>query len=96
MLRDDQIIIRPHVTEKANRLREKENKYVFIIHKNANKIMVKDAVRRLFNVEPLAVNIVNIRGKKRRVRYKYGYTSSYKKAIVTLKKGDKISIFEGV
>lgn len=95
MLRDDQIIVKPHITEKSTSLRVDENKYVFVVHKDANKIMIKDAVRRLFGVEPISVSVINKKGKRRRVRYKYGFTSSFKKAIVTLKKGDKIAIFEG-
>ncbi len=96
MLREDQIIIKPHVTEKTTNIRETQNKYVFIVHKNANKIMIRNAVKKMFNVMPLDVNVINIKGKEKRVRYKKGFTSSYKKAIVTLNKGDKIAIFEGV
>ncbi|MBN2546169.1 MAG: 50S ribosomal protein L23 [Spirochaetes bacterium] len=95
MLRDDQIIIKPHITEKTTNLRESQNKYVFIVHKNANKIMIKNAIKKIFNIMPLDVNVINIKGKGKRVRYKYGFTSSFKKAVVTLKKGDKIAIFEG-
>lgn len=94
-MRNDQIILRPIMTEKSTMLKDAYNKYSFIVHKNANKILVKNAIKDLFNVSPLTVNIINVRGKKKRVRYKFGYTSSYKKAIVTLKKGDKIGIFEG-
>jgi large subunit ribosomal protein L23 len=94
-MRNDQIILRPIMTEKSTMLKDSYNKYSFIVHKNANKILVKNAIKDLFNVSPLTVNIINVRGKKKRVRYKFGYTSSYKKAIVTLKKGDKIGIFEG-
>ncbi len=92
----NEILIRPVLTEKATFLREKFNKYVFIVHKKADKISIKRAIKEIFNVEPIAVNIINKMGKKKRVRYKYGYTPSIKKAIVTLKKGDKIGIFEGV
>lgn len=95
MMREDQIILKPHITEKSTGLREKENKYTFIVHKDANKIMVRKAIQKLFNFKPIEVKIMNIDGKRKRVRYKFGYTASYKKAIVTLKKGDKIGIFEG-
>ncbi len=94
-MRIDQLIIRPVMTEKSTMLRNKYNKYTFIVHKNANKISVQDAIKNLFDVTPLNVNIINVRGKKKRVRYKLGYTSSYKKAIITLKEGEKIGIFEG-
>jgi len=94
-MRDDQIILKPWVTEKSTLLREADNKYTFIVHDEANKIMIKSAVKNLFNVDPKDVNIINNKGKKKRVRYRYGYTSSYKKAIVTLAEGEKIGIFEG-
>lgn len=94
-MRTDQLILRPVMTEKSTILRTKYNKYTFIVHKNANKVLVQDAIKNLFNVTPINVNIINVRGKKRRVRYKLGYTSSYKKAIITLKQGEKIGIFEG-
>ncbi len=94
-MKHNEIILKPIVTEKSTLMREKHNKYSFVVHGDANKIMVADAVKKLFQVTPLAVNIVNVKGKKKRVRYKYGFTSSYKKAIIALKKGDKISIFEG-
>lgn len=95
-MREDEIIIRPLMTEKSTLLRDKDNKYSFIVHKDANKISIANAVKILFKVTPVNVNILNIKGKLKKVRAKFGYTSSYKKAIVTLKKGDKIGIFEGV
>lgn len=95
MLREDQIIIKPWMTEKSTLLREKFNKYTFIVNKEANKITIANAIKKLFEVNPTDINIINVRGKKKRVRYKYGYRPSFKKAIVTLKKGDKIGIFEG-
>ncbi|MCK4796182.1 MAG: 50S ribosomal protein L23 [Spirochaetes bacterium] len=94
-MRDDEIILKPWVTEKSTSLREKYNKYTFIVYKNVNKITIGNCIQRIFEVKPIHVNIINVKGKKKRVRYKYGYTSSYKKAIVTLKKGEKIGIFEG-
>lgn len=94
-MRDDQIILKPWVTEKSTMLRETNNKYTFIVHNEANKITIKKAIKSLFDVVPTEVNIMNIKGKRKRVRYRYGYTSAYKKAVVTLNKGDKIGIFEG-
>jgi large subunit ribosomal protein L23 len=94
-MRDDEIIVSPLMTEKSTLLRDKENKYSFIVSKDANKILVAGAVKRLFNVTPVSVNILNIKGKLKKVRAKYGFTSSYKKAVVTVKKGEKIGIFEG-
>ncbi len=87
------IIIRPVVTEKTTNLSE-QNKYVFQVANSANKDMVKKAVKEIFNVTPDRVNVIMMRGKKKRVRYQYGYTTAWKKAIVTLKAGDKIELFE--
>jgi len=94
-LRDDQVIVKPHITEKTTNLRIEKNKYVFIVNKHANKIMIRNAIQKMFNISPLNINVINVKGKSKRVRYKYGFTSSFKKAVVTLKKGDKIAIFEG-
>lgn len=95
-MRSEDIIIRPLLTEKSTSVRETLNKYTFIVSKDANKIMVKNAIKEMFNVNPLKVNILNVKGKRKRVRYKYGYTASVKKAVITLDKSEKISIFEGV
>lgn len=88
------VIIKPVLSEKSTTL-AKEGKYVFRVSKNANKKIVKRAIKEIFNVEPVRVNIMNVRGRRKRVRYNYGYTASWKKAIVTLKQGDKIELFEG-
>jgi large subunit ribosomal protein L23 len=95
MIAED-IIMSPILTEKATYLREKLNKYSFIVNKRADKIQIARAITELFNVKPEKINVINCHGKLKRVRYKYGFTSSFKKCIVTLKKGDKIGIFEGV
>jgi len=95
-MRPEEIIIRPLVTEKSTMLREKFNKYTFVVSKSANKIAIYNAIKEMFDVKPIKVNVVNVVGKMKRVRYKYGLTSSFKKCIVTLKQGDKIAIFEGV
>jgi large subunit ribosomal protein L23 len=91
----EDIIIEPIVTEKSNTMRER-HKYSFKVDPRANKKQVKRAIEMLFDVRPLKCNIVNCKGKPRRVRYKSGYTAAWKKAIVTLREGDKITIFEGV
>ena len=93
-MRSDEIIISPLLTEKSNGLRE-NHKYCFVIDSRANKIQVMKAVQELFGVHPLSCNIINVGGKPRRVRYRQGYTSSWKKAIVTLQANEKIQIFEG-
>jgi large subunit ribosomal protein L23 len=90
----DEIIIEPVLTEKSNIMRE-ANKYAFKVGSRANKLQVMDAVRRLFDVHPLACSIMTVKRKPKRVRYRKGYTSSWKKAVVTIAAGEKISLFEG-
>lgn len=90
----DQIVIEPLLSEKTNREREK-HKYSFRVDPRANKIQIIGAIRTLFSVNPVACNVMNVKGKPKRVRYRKGYTSSWKKAVVTLPAGEKIDIFEG-
>ncbi|MBN2532622.1 MAG: 50S ribosomal protein L23 [Spirochaetales bacterium] len=92
---NEDIIIEPIVTEKSNTMRER-NKYGFKVDSRSNKKQIKRAIEVLFNVRPLKCNIINCKRKPRRVRYQPGYTATWKKAIVTLREGEKISIFEGV
>lgn len=88
------IIIAPVLTEKSTDLRE-QGKYVFKVAKQATKIQIKEAVRRLFNVKVTGCTVVNVRGKVKRLRYREGKTSSWKKATVKLAKGETIKVFEG-
>jgi large subunit ribosomal protein L23 len=90
----ERVIIEPVVTEKTNIMRE-SHKYVFHVDSRANKYQIMDAVRRLYNVHPRACNVMRTATKPKRVRYKPGYTTSWKKAIVTLPPEEKIAIFEG-
>jgi large subunit ribosomal protein L23 len=94
MKRQD-IIINPIITEKSTRLQER-GKYCFRVDRRANKKEVMRAVREIFDVEPVACTIMNVKGKPKRVRYQPGYTASWKKAVVTLKEGQTIELFEGV
>ncbi len=87
------IILRPVLSEKSTDLSE-ESKYVFQVANNANKHVIKKAIKEIFNVNPVKINVIRVRGKRRRVRYQYGYTPSWKKAIVTIAKGEKIELFE--
>jgi len=94
------VIIEPVLTEKTNVMKESvEKKYVFRVHTSANKVQVMNAVRELFSVNPVSCNIVNVKAKpkSRRVKggFQYGEISGWKKAIVTLPKGEKIDNFEG-
>ena len=95
MIQYEDILIEPVLSEKANLLRE-QGKYVFKVNLSANKTQIKEAVRRLFNVHPVSCTVMVVGGKPKRLRYRSGYTSSWKKAIVRLPKDEKIGIFEGV
>lgn len=89
------VLIRPVVSEKSFSLME-ENKYTFYVNKNANKIEIKNAVEKLFNVNVVKVRTLTVKGKLKRQGRFVGRTPDRKKAIVTLKPGDKIEIFEGL
>jgi large subunit ribosomal protein L23 len=91
----DRIIFEPVVTEKTNIMRE-SHKYVFKVDVRANKYQIMDAVRRQYNVHPLACNVMRTARKPKRVRYRWGLTASWKKAIITIAPEEKIAIFEGV
>jgi large subunit ribosomal protein L23 len=88
-----QIIRRPAISEKGTLLTERQNKYVFEVAPDANKIEIKRAVEEVFKVTVTKVNTMRMPGKKKRVRYQLGYTPEWKKAIVTLKQGDRIELF---
>ena len=87
-----QILQEPLITEKIARESEKLGKYAFRVHPDANKKQIKAAVEKIFNVHVVRVNSLNNSGKWRRVRYQPGQTSDWKKAIVTVKAGEKIDI----
>ena len=91
----ERIIIEPVVTEKTNIMRE-SHKYVFHVDSRANKHQIMDAVRKQYNVHPLKCNVLRTATKPKRVRYRLGYTTSWKKAIITIAPDEKIGIFEGV
>jgi len=90
-----EVLRRPLVTEKSTAL-QAQNKYAFEIADKANKLMIKQAVEKSFKVKVTGVNVVTMRGKTRRMGRRIIKTEPWKKAIVTLKTGDKIEIFEGV
>ncbi|SHJ89296.1 LSU ribosomal protein L23P [Anaerobranca californiensis DSM 14826] len=88
------IIKRPLITEKSNELMA-EGKYTFVVDKNANKIEIKHAVEKLFNVDVEKVYTMNVKGKFKRMGKYSGYRPDWKKAIVKLTKESKpIEIFE--
>ena len=90
----DNIIIEPVLTEKTNILRE-ENQYVFRVDPRANKIQIMKAVQELFEVHPIRCNVIKVKPKPKRVRYRLGKTASWKKAVITLPANEKIALFEG-
>jgi large subunit ribosomal protein L23 len=90
-----EVLRRPLITEKSTAL-QAQNKYAFEIADGANKPMVKQAVEKAFKVSVTGVNVVTMQGKTRHVGRREVHTNNWKKAIVTLKPGDKIEFFEGV
>ena len=90
-----QVIKKPIITEKSHRLIAEGNIYTFLVDKKANKNQVKEAVCKLFGVTTLKARIINIASKNKKTQKgKYIKIPGYKKALVELKKGDKISLFE--
>ena len=89
------ILYQPLITERRTGLREGLSKVVFIVSPYANKHQIKLAVERTLKVKVGKVNIVNVEGKKKKLGKFEGKKPNRKKAIVTLKKGEKLDIFEG-
>jgi large subunit ribosomal protein L23 len=89
------ILIRPLVTEKAA-IAQSANKYSFLVSNKANKIAIKNVIKKIYKVSPVAVNVLNVQGKVVRFGRSVGRRSDFRKAIVTLKKGDTIVVHEGV
>lgn len=87
------VIVRPRVTEKSVGMSE-QNVYTFVVKRSANKFQVRDAVKALYNVTPVKINIVNKKPAKRMVgsRNRVKHVAGIKKAYVYLKKGDTINI----
>lgn len=90
------VIVRPIVTEKSTDLLDRTGKYSFVVAKDANKVEIARAVEKLFNVRVRDVRTMQYRGKERRVGRIIGRRPAWKKAVVTLREGDTIEIFEGV
>ncbi len=89
------VILAPQITEKTTDLSAK-NKYVFKVSSRANKSQIKRAIRALYGVKVIRVNVVNIHRKARKIGRTSGFKSGYKKAIVTLVPGQKIEVVKGV
>ena len=88
-------IISPNITEKSTSLSE-FNKVVFKVHNRASKKSIKKSVEKIFKVNVIKINTINLRGKTKIVGNKRAYKSGYKKAIVTLKKGQSIDLATGI
>lgn len=107
-LHASEIILRPVISEKSMDLTQPKGrgdrpgspKYTFAVHEDANKHQIKEAVEALFRVHVLSVNVLSSKPKEKRRNTRrgrtVGYTSSWRKAVVTLATGDKIEFFEGV
>ncbi|WP_320130039.1 50S ribosomal protein L23 [uncultured Sphaerochaeta sp.] len=100
-MRADQVIIEPVLSEKSNIAREGEvKKYTFKVHRDCNKFQIMAAIKELFQVEPTKCNVMIVKGKPKYSRGKggniLGNTGDWKKAVVTLAKGDTIQAIEGV
>lgn len=90
------IVLRPVISEKADWQRDEDNVYTFEVQKGANKIEIRKAVEAIFNVEVFDVRTSVVRGKVKRVGRRMGKQRNWKKALVTLKEGHTIDLFEGV
>jgi len=89
------ILVKPLVTEKATDLGS-QNKYIFAVTAQANKIEITKAINEVYGIKPVAVNIIKMKGKRIRYGRISGRTKNWKKAIVTLPEGKSIKIYEGV
>jgi large subunit ribosomal protein L23 len=91
----EQIIRRPlMLTEKGTKLRDADNKYLFEVDRRANKVQIKKAIEKLFEVTVVDVNTLVVRGRHRRMGRGHALTKSWKKAIVQLASGESIDFYE--
>jgi len=88
------VLVQPLLTEKVTALREKTNTVGFIVHPGANRLQIKQAVEALLKVKVAKVNVLNVRGKIKRLGRFSGKRSDWKKAFVTLKAGEKLEMYE--
>jgi large subunit ribosomal protein L23 len=96
MLQEYSIIRRPIITEKGSGLKDDNNQLVFEVHPDSNKSEIRKAVEKLFKVTVLSVRTQNRIGKRKRLGRTVGRRKHWKKAIVTLREGDRVEFFEGV
>jgi large subunit ribosomal protein L23 len=91
-----EVIVRPLITEKSTDQLDRLHAYAFVVDRDANKVEIAQAIETLFNVKVKDVRTMQYRGKERRVGRHVGKRAAWKKAVVTLREGDTIEIFEGV
>ena len=90
-----ELVRKPVITEKSTLLSE-HNKIVFRVKKNASKDIIKKSIEKIFKVNVIKVNTINLKGTTKMVRNKKTFVSGYKKAIITLKKGQSIDLATGI
>ena len=88
------VLVQPLLTEKLTSIRETTNTVGFIVHPDANRVQIKQAVETLLKVKVARVNVMNVLGKVKRLGRFSGKRSDWKKAFVTLKKGEKLELYE--
>lgn len=88
------VLIRPLLTEKITAIREVKNGIAFAVHRQATRIDIRRAVEKVFSVKVASVNVMNVRGKKKRQGRFSGKRSDWRKAFITLKKGEKVELYE--
>ena len=95
------ILVKPIITEKSEIISEKENRYSFKVNKKANKIEIKNAIEKLYNVAVDSVNTMNYGGGKRKMKQtsrgvSYQRNKLYKKAVIKVAEGDIIDLYENI
>ena len=90
-----EIVVRPLLTEKGAGLKDNQNQYLFQVDRRANKIEIKKAIEEIFEVHITSVRTIRMPGKKKRLGRFEGKRPDWKKAVVTVRKGETIELFEG-
>ena len=93
-MENKEIMLKPVISEKSYALANEENKYVFFVGRDVNKIEIKKAIEKIFSVKVLDVNTIRMLGKPKSLGKYNGKRPDWKKAVVTLREGDKIADFE--
>lgn len=94
MIDPKKIILRPLITEKSSKMKEAENSIVFQVNRRANKIEIKQAIQKMFDVHVETVRTMNVHGKVKRMGRFEGKRPDWKKAIVTLREGETVDFLE--